>query len=399
MMQSFVRSLFLAAACAACFLATSVSGARAQRASVSGLLDFALAPADTAVLLNRWNAGVTSFDPYRLRLFFDGQASDAVALHAQIFANDETDIFVYGAYATISPWSERDLHFEAGKIPWPIGTFGPRTYSNENPLMGSPLIYQYHTTVRSDQLATSVDELLSMSGQGQFGVRYTGGSNTRRGLPIVYDSCWDAGAVFLGSMRPFEFSAGMTNGTPSAPRAGRDDNSGKSVMGRVGFLPHPSIRVGVSGSIGPYVSEDVEPDLPAGKSAEDYDQQLVMADLQWQFDHVELHAEGLVNTWQTPYAGDLTVRGYYVEGKYTFPVGLFLAGRWEELRFSDVRDSTGTLRTWDDDVRRVEVGAGFRVQRRVFAKLLYQRHWLTPSLAALEERSYDLVAGQLSVGF
>ena len=46
-----------------------------------------------------------------------------------------------GAYALWTPWKSRDLHLQAGNIPWPVGTWAPRKYSDKNPLIGEPLIY------------------------------------------------------------------------------------------------------------------------------------------------------------------------------------------------------------------------------------------------------------------
>jgi hypothetical protein len=387
-----------AAALAVLGLAAPGTAAATPEASVGGLLDFALAPANTAVELNKLNMGGTAFDPYRLRLFVDGSASDVVSVNAQLLFSDVGSVNIYGAYATISPWAGRDLHFQAGKIPWPIGTYGPRTYSNENPVMGTPLLYQYHTTLRADQPAASADDLLAQAGQGQFGVQYESYGSAMRGLPIVYDACWDAGFTFVGSTRPFEFSAGVTNGTPSKPRSGLDDNDGKSLMGRAGLTPHPGVRLGFSGSYGPYVSDDAEDSLPPGAVADDYHQILGMADLEWLFSRVELRAEGVISTWETPYVGDLTVSGYYVEGKWAFPIGLYAAARWDQLFYSDVTDSAGFTRPWDDDVDRFEGGVGFRIERRVLAKAIYQVNWLA-GYGAQQDRRYDLVAGQLSIGF
>lgn len=388
------RPLVLAAATAAlAALAPARPAAAAPEASVHGLLDFAIAPSDTAVELNRLNTGGTAFDPYRLRLFVDGAASNVVSVNAQILASDAAGIAIYGAYATISPWPERDLHFQAGKIPWAIGTFGPRTYSDENPVMGSPLIYQYHTSLQEDHAAANADEVLAGAGTGQFGVGYGG-----VGLPIVYDACWDAGVAFIGATRPFEYSAAVTNGTPSKAQAGRDDNDGRSIMGRAGLTPHPSVRIGASGSIGPYVADDVEPALPPGSVPEDYFQTLAMVDVEWLFSRVELRAEGVVNTWETPYVGDLTVRGYYVEGRYAFPIGLYLAARWDELRFSEITDAAGFTRPWDDDVRRFEGGVGFRIERRVLAKAVYQMTRLA-GYGTQSADHYDMLAAQLSVRF
>lgn len=365
---------------------------------VRGLLDIVAGPNNDAVTLNRLNAGGSAFDPWRGRLFVEGSANDRINIYTQLHLSDESGVFVYGAYAAWTPIAERDLSLQAGKIPWPIGTFGPRTYSNKNPLVGTPLLYQYHTSLRGDVMPADIDALLSEAGQGQYGVNYAPGPGGWRGMPIVYDFCWDFGAALIGSARPFEFSLAVTNGTPSSANAGRDTNGDKSIMGRIGLLPLPGLRLGVSGSTGAYMPDDIEASLPPGTSAERYDQNLLMADLEYAFSRFELRAEGAINTWETPTVGDLTLHGYYVEGKYAFANGAFVAARYDALLFDEVQGTTGPARPWDDDVYRFEGGIGYRFDRHVIAKVVYQKTTLDPRPAG-DFRSSELVAAQVSLGF
>ena len=69
------------------------------------------------------------------------------------------------------------------------------------------------------------------------------------------------------------------------------------------------------------------------------------------------------------------------------------------MRFSDVKDSKGTDRSWDADVDRLEVGAGYRIMKGVTAKAVYQRNKLQPPDPAADAEILDLYAGQLSVSF
>jgi hypothetical protein len=54
--------------------------------------------------------------------------------------------------------------------------------------------------------------------------------------------------------------------------------------------------------------------------------------------------------------------------------GLYAAGRVDYLGFSRI---TGTVRTdtWDASVTRIEVGAGYSLQRNVIVKGVYQHDW------------------------
>src|SRR5439155_15651364 len=111
----------------------------------------------------------------------------------QIVLHDASGPYVDGAYVMITPRTERDLHLVAGKIPWLIGTFAPRSYSEHNPLIGKPLMYQHHTTLLWFTVPQNADVLLGAAGTGQEGVGYIGGG--ARGMAVVDDGYWDTGAM------------------------------------------------------------------------------------------------------------------------------------------------------------------------------------------------------------
>jgi hypothetical protein len=203
-----------------------------------GLLDVALAERGKAYELNLLTRGDASFDAYGLRLFADGEVGERLQIFGQIVLRDASGLYVEGAYATFTPDPERDLHLLAGKLPWAIGTYAPRSYSNRNPLVGTPLMYQYHSTLVWYALPPNADALLAEAGSGQHGVGYAYGGF---GMPLVDDSYWDVGFTFTGSQRPLEYAAGMVMGTPGWGVTGQDDNAGKSFLGRVGLAPTPSL--------------------------------------------------------------------------------------------------------------------------------------------------------------
>jgi len=127
------------------------AAAAAPEVRVHGLLDLGLASSNDARLMNRQTFAESNFDPYRLRLFLDARLSPNFELHAQTILHEGMNVIrADGAYALWTPWLQRDLSLEAGKIPWPIGTYAPRRYSDQNALIGTPLIYQYLTALRAD---------------------------------------------------------------------------------------------------------------------------------------------------------------------------------------------------------------------------------------------------------
>src|SRR5262249_53473736 len=181
--------------------------------------------------------------------------------------------------------------------------------------------------------------------------------------------------------------------------AGEGGKGGKRLLGRVGLVPSPALRIGVSAAYGPYLQDRLDPKLPVGKRATDYHQRLGMTDLEVLAGHLEVRGEGVWNTWETPTVGDLDVTGGYAEAKYAFSFGGYVAGRFDLLRFGKIKDSSGAERPWDADVTRFETGVGYRFNRGTIAKLVYQHNELDYGSASMEEERSSLVAAQLSVSF
>jgi hypothetical protein len=370
--------------------------AAAGGVEVSGLLDLVAAGQSEAAGLNLMYRGVSPFDGYQLHVFVNGTVNERLQVFTQLQFAEATMARAALAYAMVNPWEGKDLHAVVGLVPWLIGTYEPQSYSDKNPLIGAPMLYQYHTSLRSDQVPADADQLLGKAGQGYVGISYVSGARTLPGLPVVFGDWWDFGIGYLGSLRPLEFSVGYVNGAPSSPSPDRDDNQGKTVLGRIGIAPAPGARFGVSSAYGPYLVDGVP--LPPGRDTEDYHQALAMVDAEWAVAHLALRAEGYRNTWETPTVGDLLVEGFYAEAKYTLPAGFYVAGRYEIMRFSDLADSTGEKRPWDADQTRIETGLGYRITRGAVAKAVFQRNLMKAAEDEDAER-YDLVAGQLSVRF
>ncbi len=365
-----------------------------------GLLDLVVAEHSPGFDSNLLTRGDDPFEPYRLRLFAEARVNDRVQFLGQLvlFENSAqgSKVYVDGAYVIYTPWLEHDLRLMVGKLPWAIGTWAPRTYSNKNPLISAPLMYQYHSSLVWYVLPPNADVLLAAAGSGQTGVDYFG-SPMGPGMPVIDDSYWDVGITLTGSQRPFEYAVGVTAGAPSWGSTAEDDNNGRSVLGRIGIEPFPALRLGVSGAYGPYLRQGLDSRLPPGRRVTDYPQKLAMADLELQVGHFELRAEGVHNTWETPTVGDLDVDAGYGELKVSMLSGAYVAGRWDVERFGKIQDSSGESYPWDWNVTRVEGGVGYRLTRDATAKLVYQHTAFDEPAGS--DRTVSIVAGQLSLGF
>jgi hypothetical protein len=324
--------------------------------------------------LNGLTQGDSNFDPYRVQLFVDAAVTPTLSVYLMTVLHEGAmGLRADGAYAQWTPWADRDLHLQAGKIPWPIGTWEARGYSDHNPLVGTPLMYQYHTSLAWNVPTTSIDQLVQSAGTGQYGVVY--GGKDGFGMPVVDVRWWDVGVAAVGAMRPFEFSVGTEQGSPGWPVTNSDDTPGQTFLGRVGLMPRPGLRAGVSGAWGTWMPYDeFVGELPAGGSLRDYHEWLAMSDVELDRGRWELRGEGFLKGWQTIHTGDLRLGGGYGELRLGLSDGFWLAGRAEAMRFANVRTSAGVTRPWDDGIDRYEAGVGYRVSRDVRLKAAMQRN-------------------------
>lgn len=358
--------------------------------------------------------GDSPFDPLRFRVFFDVRLHPRVTVFNQFLIDPsisfglETFLRTYVRVRALE-FEQGDLHFQAGTLPTPFGSFGSRSYSDENPLISTPFMYHYFSSLRSDQLPADNADLLAHRGEGlsrEFG-GFTGGGSTdpNNGMPMIYDACWDTGVAVVGSLWRFEWEAAVTRGTLSAPRIrGTDNNDGQQVALRLGFVPSPSLFLGASFARGPYLDSVTEGGLGPGVEVEDFAQTIYGFDVEYGWRHLQLIGEVAFNRWESPNitdaagrSADLTSFSWYLEGKYTLSPGLFVAARWDDLDFGKIDDGTGTGTRvpWDHAIDALEVGVGYYFTDLIVGKLI-RKEYRTADPGRSPE---DFWAAQLSASF
>src|SRR5262249_14175217 len=157
----------------------------------------------------------------------------------------------------------------------------------------------------------------------------------------------------------------------------RDDNSGRSVAGRVEFHPVAGLLVGASGTHGPFVTSAAAEAAVGYASSTDFTQTAWGTDVEYSRDYYLIRFQSIWSAWRVPQLGvpviDLPLRALAtsVEGRYKLRPGLYVAARVDHLGFSEV---VGTQRTatWDAPVTRAEVGGGYSIQRNLVVKLALQ---------------------------
>ncbi len=355
---------------------------------ISGQLDLVGKVRSDTLRSNTAFRGDSPFNSIRLKLFARHWVSERIGIFTELLFDSGADPRVNGAYVVINELGGQSwLNTRVGLAPSVVGSFGLRaTYFNANPLIGVPLVWQYRTNLSGGGAATNASLTSATSEPGG-------------ALPLLYESCWNIQWELLGEFGSLEYSVAMTPGSISNPIKSTSV-SGSSFMGRLGYAPVSNLRFGISGAWGPFLSQP-EPDaggtLPYDQDPSDFKQYVVGFDLEYQGGPLALFSEIYGVRYELPLVqGDLDALGGFVELRYDFLPGWYVAGRLGGLFFSDIETgpSTGVMAPWDHDTRRTEVALGYRIAREVLLKLDWQR-----TTAPDADFSQNLFAVQLSSAF
>jgi hypothetical protein len=346
----------------------------------------------------------TDYGTNNLHLFrLDLSAELRLGAHFGAAADVRTDNLdtprAYALYLRLRPWAERPLDVQAGQIPTVFGAFPRRRYLLDNPLIGTPLAYQYLTSMRHDFVPRNADELAARRGLGWLVPYPEADDSLAPGMPLVNAEHWDTGAQIRWGADPVQLAVSVTQGSLCDPRF-HDNNSGKQVSGRVGWKPTTGLVLGVSAAVGPYLDRSVTDALPPSQAGR-YDQKALGVDAEWSHGYWIVRGELVWNAWEVPVLEEpvidspLEALGLMLEARYKILPGLYVAARFDRLAFSSIETSRGSL-SWDAPVTRVEAGVGYSIHRYVLAKAVYQYNHRDGGLTRHEA---SLVAGQILVWF
>jgi hypothetical protein len=298
----------------------------------------------------------------------------------------------YAAYVRLHPWRDRALDIQAGRIPPAFGSFGRRAYDTGNPVIGYPLAYQYLTSLRTDAIPSSADDVLRMRARGWRSSFPIGSTVQSPGIPLVSAFQWDTGVQVNWKTGMLDVTGAITNGTLSNPRLS-DDNSGKQWSGRVSVTPTVGLIIGGSVARGAWLASSVS---PHGKPA----QRSLGADAEYSRDHWIVRGETVWSHWEFPAAlapanvSNLDALATWVEGRYRLTPRVYLAARADRLGFSQLQGSILTL-PWDAPVKRLESGIGYYLQRNLVLRATAQTNWREGG--RVRQRTY--LSGQLAYWF
>jgi hypothetical protein len=318
-------------------------------------------------------------------LFFDAPLGENNGLFAQVLF-DQYYFNLYGAYARFGNLAGKYLNINVGLIPLTVGSFGERTYSDKNPLIGTPLLYNYHSKFSPSGPDTvhDVHDLID-----EMDERYS------TGLPVIFDAYWNAGAEFFGSVGKLDYSLGLLTGSVSRPTYEQFKDI-PQVTTHLVYYFSPGLVLGTSAFYGPYLAKDLFNDsIPTGKHYRDYINGGIGYEFYGVYRYLEVRSETYYAYWQHPYIPTLKVTSGYFEAKYKLIPRWYVAGRYDFFEPLKVATGVGTKERWDYAVNRYEVGIGFHATRQTLLKLVGQFNRAPQE----DELNSDLYALQLSIVF
>jgi hypothetical protein len=302
------------------------------------------------------NAGRPSFG-WEADLFVVGHVTDRVSVLGTVRITEDELLNVDFLAIRLTDLTPVSLNVQAGKFDLPFSNLGERRYPRKNPFFRLPLIHEYRTAL-PDHITTEV-ELVANKGQGS-------------GMRLLDLGMYDLGAMIFGSFGILDYAFAVSSGTVSATSYGtQNSNSDLGKVFRLAATPMTGLTIGAGYSWGAYLDEPDQPP-PRDVNVNTYQQKSAEIDIEFSRGHLVMNGQAVYNTWPVPLETrdeNLSVFGYYLEGRYTILPGLYLALRSSGLRFADAH-LEGINQPWDYDVTEWECAAGYFIDRDILLKLV-----------------------------
>lgn len=261
-------------------------------------------------LLNVW--GAAELHP-RLVVYAAGYLEGGNARH-------EEGTEWYTDLAAVRVTASDALVMDAGRIAHPVGAFAARRHANRNPLVGAPDAY-----------------------------------------PVQYP----LGVQLSGMLGIVDYRAAVVS-LPVADERYLPEPSARArpALG-VGVTPAIGVHVGVSGTWGPYLGDDLAAPQLAGRPWHAYQQRIAAVDAKFTRGYLEVHGEMAVARYDVPDSAagaSSVVNGFtwYGEAKYTVTPRVFVATRIERNDYAYIQPRDGGWTASPTNMYNGELGAGYR---------------------------------------
>ena len=312
----------------------------------------------------------------RLRLLAEWHLHPRASLVAEIRSENGNGLDPAAWYLRWHPFASQNLDLQIGRIPPVIGAYARRAYGRDNLVIGSPLAYSYLTSLRSDAVPATVDDLLRMRGRGWEPSFPVGSQALASGIPLISAARWDEGIEARWRVRRLDLAAALTANAPATPRL-KGSVHPPAISARVAVEPVAGWTIGASAASGQWL----QPDLlglftprPGGSR-----QTLVAVDTEVSRYRWIVRAEAIRSAFDLPISlaqpldNRVDAWSAFVEGRVKLSARWQVAARGDRLAFGDAPAASNV--PWEARVTRGEVTIGFRAQRRLDLRAGWQQNW------------------------
>ncbi len=280
---------------------------------------------------------------------------------------------------------------QVGKFATPVGNFVPRHDPLQAGLIRPPMMYDHPLGI--------VHVRPTPSNAAQI-ARRDKPANRETWSPMIWGPVYHSGGMLFAKAGIFEARFAATNAVPSSEPVEWDAQGGDwrkvTFSGRLGAEPIHGIKTGVSAAHGPYLDRTAEDTLRRDDELDDFNQTLTGIDLEFRRGRLALFAEAYASRWEVPYVSDdLWGYGYYLEGKFTVVPRFFVAARWGQMTFSDLRNAARRNVEWERDAFRIEWGGGYFFREDVLFRIQYE---VNGNTGAFDPRD-DMLTVSLTLAF
>lgn len=342
--------------------------------------------------------GISTFCALDLHLFITAALSPRTKVFVKLLGSaDDASRMEVEAFALTTKLGEGWPVLDVGRFTSNFGRFAQRFLPMDNPLVGEPLLYTYRTNLPTSQVTASGDDLVAQRGLGNGRVQLAGYGDASEGLELVSSSWFYNGLKLSGHRKKLRYSLAVTN-EPASGSNFFDANDNKAVTVHVAYKPMLALGIGLSASRGAYLDRGVfEAPQATGLRLGDFPESSLGVDVDYALGRFVFFSECVYKNWDSPtIPGGLKAYGFFVEPRYKVLPGLYVALRAEHLQFDAIPVAGGRAPS-DFDVSRLELGAGYTLERDLRVKASYQ--WNYTGGASPSDPDDDLVQAQLVSAF
>ncbi len=309
---------------------------------------------------------------WRWDLFADAAISDHVAFLSNIRMLQDQVLHIDRLSIRVSDVASSGIAVEAGQIDIPFGDLGDRRFPQQNPFFDLPLMNEHITTLCKTDY--------------KLWVLFPGFAVSGNGVRLLDQGLYDLGIKAYGSAGMFGYEAALINGMVS--ETGTYSPNGMNVSGGLGKVlrltvtPTMGLTFGFSYAFGPFMKDQYADSgsALAGEHPGDYPQQAAAGDVDIEIGHLSVRGIGVYNRWRYIGGQNLDAVSYSAEAQYTLTPRIYAAARVGGIQFNTINALVTSYNfrpapfsgRWDDNVTRVELAAGYRIERNLLFKLCYE---------------------------